>query len=174
MLGKSHKIGDFRSTSNIQDLPTMKTRNHKHALLFEMIGDKFKRNKTHQQERLNSKCLRNIFRKLQTIASQIWTVCNCNGNIKWYLFSSSTKSSIKYTQIKREEVCLCLRLILPNNAITRSGSEARACINGGNRDVEFERKCKAFNNHRLSRPATNRFDVSRHKCLSQNISNLND
>lgn len=40
MLGKSHKIGDFRSTSNIQDLPTMKTRNHKHALLFEMIGEK--------------------------------------------------------------------------------------------------------------------------------------
>lgn len=57
MLGKSHKIGDFRCTSNIQDLPTMKTRNHKHALLFEMIGDKFKRNKTQQQERLNSKCL---------------------------------------------------------------------------------------------------------------------
>lgn len=64
MLGESHKIGDFRSTSNIQDLPTMKTRNHKHALLFEMIGDKFKRNKTQQQERLNSKCLRNIFGKL--------------------------------------------------------------------------------------------------------------
>ena len=46
MLGKSHMIGDFRSTSNIQDLPTKKTRNHKHALLFEMIGDKSKQNTT--------------------------------------------------------------------------------------------------------------------------------
>lgn len=45
MLGKSNRIEDFRRISNIQDLPTIKTQNHRHVILFEKIGDKLKQKK---------------------------------------------------------------------------------------------------------------------------------